>query len=142
MVILTTPVVNVYIIDFPNSQKEMVVENEDGSYTILLNAKLSNEQQLKSYEHAMKHIKNDDFSKTDVQSIENSAHNVVIPEGSRRIPSMVFERELEMIRKRRRKIQKELEEYERDMKFISSFAGDDSVFERSAERKWLYGGID
>ena len=32
---------------------EMVVENEDGSYTILINAKLSQDGQLKAYQHAL-----------------------------------------------------------------------------------------
>ena len=34
----------------------MVVPNEDGSYTIFINAGLNRESQLKAYEHAMKHI--------------------------------------------------------------------------------------
>ena len=51
-----TPDVNVKLINFPNAGKEMVVPNEDGSYTILINAKLSYEDQVKAYEHAMRHL--------------------------------------------------------------------------------------
>lgn len=55
--ILTTPDVNVVLMDFPSKKgNEMVVPNEDGSYTILINAGLNYESQLKAYEHAMSHI--------------------------------------------------------------------------------------
>ncbi|WP_270395704.1 hypothetical protein [Mediterraneibacter massiliensis] len=71
---LTTPVVNCNIINFPNSGNEMVIKNEDGSYTILINAKLSDQGRISAYEHALKHITNEDFEKANVQEIEVSAH--------------------------------------------------------------------
>lgn len=71
---MTTQDVNVVFRDFPNYGKEMVVPNEDGSYTIFINARLNYEQQMKAYLHAMKHIVGDDFQKEDVQSIEYLAH--------------------------------------------------------------------
>ena len=47
--ILTTPDVNVVLMDFPSKKgNEMVVPNEDGSYTILINAGLNYESQLKA----------------------------------------------------------------------------------------------
>lgn len=52
----------------------MVIKNEDGSYTILINAKLSDQGQLLAYKHALKHITNEDFEKIDVQEIEHAAH--------------------------------------------------------------------
>ena len=62
--------------DFPSKKgNEMVVPNEDGSYTILINAGLNYESQLKAYEHAMSHITNDDFLKGNVQEIEYYAHH-------------------------------------------------------------------
>lgn len=68
--ILTTPDVNVVLMDFPSKKgNEMVVPNEDGSYTILINAGLNYESQLKAYEHAMSHITNDDFLKGNVQEL-------------------------------------------------------------------------
>ena len=74
--ILTTPDVNVVLMDFPSKKgNEMVVPNEDGSYTILINAGLNYESQLKAYEHAMSHITNDDFLKGNVQEIEYYAHH-------------------------------------------------------------------
>ena len=52
----------------------MVIKNEDGSYTILINAKLSDQGRIEAYEHALRHIENDDFDKTNVQEIESAAH--------------------------------------------------------------------
>lgn len=52
----------------------MVVENEDGSYTILINAKLSYSGRIEAYKHAMNHINNNDFQKENVQEIEFHAH--------------------------------------------------------------------
>lgn len=69
-----TPVVNCKVIDFPNTGKEMVVCNEDGSYTVLINAKLSHIGRLRAYQHAIAHIQHNDFEKYDVQEIEHNAH--------------------------------------------------------------------
>ena len=52
----------------------MVIQNEDGSYTILINAKLSDAGRIEAYQHAVKHILADDFYKSDVQEIESNAH--------------------------------------------------------------------
>lgn len=52
----------------------MVIKNEDGSYTILINAKLSDQGRISAYEHALRHIENEDFEKEYVQEIESSAH--------------------------------------------------------------------
>lgn len=70
-----TPVVNCKIIDFPVKGNEMVMPNEDGSYTILINARLSQIGRMKAYEHAIKHILSDDFEKYDIQEIEANAHS-------------------------------------------------------------------
>lgn len=56
------------------STNEAVTVNEDGSYTIFINARLNREQQIKSYYHAMKHITGKDFEKENVQEIEVLAH--------------------------------------------------------------------
>ena len=135
---MTTPDVNVIILDFPTSGKEMVVSNEDGSYTILLNARLSAEERAKAYEHAMRHIREDDFSKSDAQSIEYAAHNIAVPESAKKVPADLFQKELDRIRKRRKKLQEQMREYERDMRFIATFSGDDSIIERNEENRWLY----
>ena len=56
-----TPDVNVVLLNLPTNTSEAVTENPDGSYTIIINSRLSNERQLKAYEHAIKHIENNDF---------------------------------------------------------------------------------
>lgn len=60
--------------DNPFGIKASVHKNSDGSYTIIIDAHLSKEQQVKEYEHEMKHILSDDFEKSDVQTIERMAH--------------------------------------------------------------------
>ena len=65
----------VKVIDFPTTKvKETVTANEDGSYTIFLNAKMSADQLEKAYVHALGHIEHNDFEKSDVQAIEYEAH--------------------------------------------------------------------
>ena len=61
---------NVHLMDLPEKVKETVAQNEDGSYSIFLNARHNYETQLKSYQHAIEHIKKNDFAKNNVQSIE------------------------------------------------------------------------
>lgn len=52
-----------------------VWHNADDSYTIFIDAKLSEEKQKKVFMHEMKHIQENDFSKDNVQEIETSAHD-------------------------------------------------------------------
>lgn len=68
------PVVNCKLIDFPNKGREMVIPNEDDSYTVLINARLSESGRIEAYRHAMKHIAENDFDKGNVQFIESAAH--------------------------------------------------------------------
>lgn len=68
----------VRLIQFPNKKvRESVVENEDGSYTIFIEASLARDMQQESFRHAMKHILGSDFAKNDINKIENDAHSVV-----------------------------------------------------------------
>lgn len=70
-----TPDVNVNLIDFHSTKaNELIVENEDGSYTILINSRSASNKQLEAYHHALEHIKNRDFQKQNVQQIESVAH--------------------------------------------------------------------
>ena len=71
---MTNQDVQVQFINFPEKGNEAVTKNEDDSYTIFINAKLSHERQLEAYEHAIRHIENGDFEKTDVDKIEFEAH--------------------------------------------------------------------
>lgn len=53
---------------------EHVVANSDGSYTILINSRLSHERQIEGFNHALEHIKNGDFERNDADKIELKAH--------------------------------------------------------------------
>ena len=71
------PVVNVQVLDLKTTcGSELVTPNEDGSYTVLINARMSYEMQRKALLHALKHILNDDFEKENVQQIEAAAHGI------------------------------------------------------------------
>ncbi len=66
----------IYLIDLPFGIDEAVTPCI-GGYTIYINAKLSMEEQCKALEHALYHIHNNDFSKENVQEIEEEAHRKV-----------------------------------------------------------------
>lgn len=72
------PDINVVLMDNPFGIKGSVNKNEDGSYTVIINAKLNVEQQREVYKHEVEHIKNGDFDKSDVDIIEYDAHNMEI----------------------------------------------------------------
>ena len=52
-----------YYVDLPCTIRSFVVSNNDTNFTIILNAKLGREQQLKAYLHEMNHIRNGDYEK-------------------------------------------------------------------------------
>jgi len=67
--------IQIRILDFPTTKvTETVTQNADGSYTIFLNSRMTQERQLESYLHAMRHITNNDFEKHNVEQIEVEAH--------------------------------------------------------------------
>ena len=66
--------INTRLIDMDVLVGEQVIKNNDDSYTILLNARLSHERQLECYKHALLHINNEDFEKYDSDEIEYEAH--------------------------------------------------------------------
>ncbi len=66
--------INVQLLNMDTKIPEQLVKNNDDSYTIFLNARLSRDSQLESYYHALKHIKENDFEKDNVQDIEMKAH--------------------------------------------------------------------
>lgn len=67
--------INVQLLNMDTKIPEQLVKNDDDSYTIFLNARLSQESRIKSYMHALRHIEDNDFEKEDVQHIEEKAHN-------------------------------------------------------------------
>jgi len=66
--------INVQLLNMDTMIPEHLVKNADDTYTIFLNARLSQENRLKSYWHALQHIQDEDFLKEDVQRIEKKAH--------------------------------------------------------------------
>ena len=53
---------------------EQVIKNNDDSYTILLNARLSHERQLECYKHALLHINNEELENDNADEIECKTH--------------------------------------------------------------------
>lgn len=64
--------VSVRFLQMPYRVKGFVKKNADDSYTIILNSRLSYEQNVKTYKHEIAHITNGDFDKFDVNEIERS----------------------------------------------------------------------
>lgn len=67
--------VYVYLIDMPCKAREVVTPCLDGGYTVYINSRLSYQDRVKAYCHALRHIENNDFeSEEDIQEIEARAH--------------------------------------------------------------------
>ena len=67
--------INILYANMPPSIRSYVVSNSDMSYTIVLNSRLTREQNIISYQHELNHINNKDYDKKcDVDVIEINAH--------------------------------------------------------------------
>lgn len=68
----------VHYIDFKNSVPATSTVNEDGSYSIFINSRLSDVQQSNAYIHELKHILQMDFESRDrnIDVLEYYAHKV------------------------------------------------------------------
>lgn len=65
----------IQLINFPSSKvHEAVTLNEDGSFTIFIDKRLTWEAQRERFLHVMKHLYGNDFDKANVQKIELEAH--------------------------------------------------------------------
>ena len=64
--------INTCFLQLPPRVKAVSTKNEDGSHTIIVNSILNHEQQLMGYKHELQHIKDDDFDKHNVNTIELS----------------------------------------------------------------------
>lgn len=70
---------HVVLLDMHSTKvKEAIIANDDGSYTIFIEASLSREEQKKECYHALNHIYNNDFEKKneDVNYLELMAHEI------------------------------------------------------------------
>ena len=64
----------VYTRQLPGYCHEMVSQNDDGSYTVIINEALSKIEQAAAYRHAIRHIRADHFSLGDANKAEGEAH--------------------------------------------------------------------
>lgn len=69
---LLTEAIGVHFLNMDTLVEEQVIENEDDSYSIFINARLSHEQQMLAYQHALIHIMNGDFNKEIADDIEKA----------------------------------------------------------------------
>ena len=69
---------NVQLLDMELGVHEQIVKNSDDTFTIFINTRYSSDSQIEAFNHALEHIRNDDYEKTDVQLIELEAHSMVI----------------------------------------------------------------
>lgn len=131
--------INVFLIDFKGSKvREEVCQNEDGSYSIFINARLSYEAQREAYSHAMGHILNNDFQKQDVQQIEAEAHG----EAPKAVKVVSFHNRKKMKRPtkaERDKVAREVE-FLQDLALVSGMDYNEMML-RKAEKQRLYGGL-
>ena len=65
--------VYVYLVELPDGINEAVTPCL-GGFTVYVDSRLTYEERLRAYQHAMQHILNNDFEKHDVQEIEAAAH--------------------------------------------------------------------
>lgn len=69
--------INVQMMDLKSTKiKETVTSNEDGSYTIFLNSRFTQEQLNDAYIHAIGHIDRNDFNKGSADVVEAYAHGL------------------------------------------------------------------
>lgn len=66
---------NIVLLDMDEMIGEMICKNADDSFTVFINARWSAEEQRKCFYHALKHVRNNDWEKFDVQQIEQEAHH-------------------------------------------------------------------
>lgn len=130
-----TPDVNIVLLDIDYRTKEVVTENEDGTYTVVINARLSEDGKLQAYKHAMHHINNHDFARSNVQTIEHSAHNIDIPDDAERVPAHKYLQYIKRLQQKKRRIQQQMKRDQERVQFIRENC---DMFKR-AEHQYLYG---
>lgn len=129
--------VNVALLNMPTTTAETVTENSDGSFTIVINSRLSYERQLKAYSHALKHIESGDFEKQNVQSIEYQAHNnISMDENTEIVPAQIYLEKIKRLKREHRALKRQMDEYDSKMKLIGF--DNDTLF-NIAENQYLYG---
>lgn len=112
----------VYLTDLPDGIREMVVPCGDGNYTVYLSAKMDDAHRIKAYQHALDHIHNHDFQKTDVQQIEAAAHGLTPAPPPEETYEEKRRKRFEEMRKKnaraRKRIQKQLAKKQKQVEFL------------------------
>lgn len=65
------------LLNLPNKVKGFSILNEDSTYSVVINSKLSVEAQRNAFNHEIEHIMKEDFNKNSVNDIEYYAHNLL-----------------------------------------------------------------
>lgn len=66
----------VYLIALPDRVREAVTPSGPDEYTIYIDKDLTREAQQAAYDHAVRHIMQNDFDTGSVQQIEAAAHGI------------------------------------------------------------------
>lgn len=66
--------IRVVLMDVDTMVGESIFKNADDSYTILLNSRWSAEEQRRCFDHAISHIRHNDWERFDVNEIERERH--------------------------------------------------------------------
>lgn len=65
---------NLVLVDVDTSIGETICANADGSFTIIINSRMSESMQKYCFEHALDHVRHHDWDFDDVNEIEAKAH--------------------------------------------------------------------
>lgn len=68
---------NIILMDSDTTIGETICKNSDDSFTIFINSRLSSAMQRYCFEHALNHVRRNDWEKDNVQSIEFEAHKEI-----------------------------------------------------------------
>lgn len=127
--------VKVIMMDMPTTIRSYVRANPDGSYSIIINAKLSRPDQQKCCLHELQHIANGDFDvdRTEsVQEIETRAHSSAPDQESKH--DAFIRMKLAQIRKRKKALDRKLNRLQRKAEEKDSRGYD---FLRAEAERWL-----
>ena len=69
-------IITMFLRKAPASFHGSCVLNEDDTYTIILDPNDTRERQLQAYMHELKHLRNGDFGREDIDQIEKEAHGL------------------------------------------------------------------
>lgn len=69
--------IGVYLVDLPTAIRGFTVRNNDDSFTIFINAGMSDVMQRDTYDHEIEHINNHDFDHIyDINYLESLRHAI------------------------------------------------------------------